>query len=190
MHTSDSPDLSHKVVVGEGGGWHEASRYQIWTRAFDVAQPELTMVEIRPEGLIAIPGRSRLFHVAPAGIPHHIKHLYGFYRISESDTMFIRIENDASIAYTLIVGMHSPDYKNDAYAWFCPNCGAELQRVNFQTKRYGMTAFWDAATERARAFNADVAARTCKACGHVHPLAYGFEESGDTAEEAAARADW
>lgn len=189
--TSDDPDLAHRIAMGNGGsGWNEASRYQIWTRSYPLGAPELTMLELRPAGLIAIPGRARLFHVVPAGVPYRVKHLFGFYRISESDTMFLRVENADSVAYTMIVGTHAPEYTADVYAWFCPDCGAELRKVPFETRRFGTARYWSGATARAREFNADLAARRCANCGGVHPVSYGFDETQDTPDEAAARAAW
>jgi len=187
---NDDAVISHRLAMGQGDGWHDASRYQIWTKSFDAALPDPAFFERRPEGLIAIPSRPRLFHVAPAEIPYRIKHLFGFYRISGSDTIFIRVQNESSISLTLIVGTHAQTFGTDFYAWFCPQCGRELARVPFQTKRFGMAAYWSEAAARVREFNSSDARRIWPSCTAEHPIAYGFEPDADTPEERAAREAW
>ena len=139
MHTSDAPDLTHKVVVGEGGGWHEASRYQIWSRAFDARAPDLDdgrdqagRAHRDPRTRAALSRRSRRVFRTTSSTST------GFTGSPRATRCSSASRTQGAIAYTLIVGMHAPAYKNDAYAWFCPNCGAELAAGEFpdQTLRH------------------------------------------------------
>ena len=152
--------------------------------------PERTLFEYWPAGVVAIPNRPRLFHVVPAGIPFHVEHLFGFWRASQSDTVFMRIQQAQVTAYTLIVGTTAESYETDDYVWYCQVCGRELHRVHFNTRRFGTPAFWSGATERAREFNAGAQLRTCQGCGAIHPVAYGFDEAEDQPAEATARQEW
>jgi hypothetical protein len=176
------------IYVGEGGGeWQEASRYHIWTRKYEAAQPALSILERHPQGVARVPEAERVMHRTAAGTPYHIEHLFGFWHTTANDTVFLRAEMEPNVLYTLIVA--TTKIGIETIAWYCPRCGNALQSSDFQGRRYGLRAFWKHTTDAARAFNAS-GARTCGGCGHVHPPAYGFYDTLDTPEEREGRAQW
>jgi len=181
---------AYDIYLGEGdGSWQEASRYQIWTRKAALADPALSVLERRDGKVLRVPERSRVMHRIPGGVPHHIEHLFGFWRTTAADTVFIRAEMDDEVYYTLIVATTGRDVGTETVAWYCPKCGAELQSAAFPAARFGLRAFWNHALEQARAFNA-AAARTCAGCGTTHPHAYGFDAQVDRDDEREGRALW
>lgn len=180
---------AYDIYLGEGDeGWQEASRYQVWSRLDGLAEPPLSILERRDGNVLRVPERSRVMHRVPGGVPYHIEHLFGFWRTTGADTIFIRAETDENVYYTLIVATTGPDVGTDTVAWYCPKCQAELQADAFETARFGLRAFWTHAHELAQRFNEQ--GRTCPSCGHVHPFAYGFDVQHDADEERAGRAAW
>jgi len=180
---------AYDIYLGEGdGSWQEASRYQIWTRKDALSVPALSVLERRDGNVLRVPERSRVMHRIPGGVPYHIEHLFGFWRTTGADSIFIRAEMDESVYYTLIVATSGPDVGTDTIAWYCPKCQAELESEAFDSARFGLAAFWSHAGDAARAFNASK--RTCPACGQAHPYAYGFDGAADGDDERAGRAAW
>jgi hypothetical protein len=170
---------AYDIYLGEGdGSWQEASRYQVWTRKDALTAPALSVLERRDGNVLRVPDRSRVMHRIPGGTPYHIEHLFGFWRTTGADTIFIRAEADDSVYYTLIVATSGEDVGTDTVSWYCPKCQAELESHTHDSARYGLPAFWTRAGELARAFNESK--RTCAACGHAHPPAYGFGAAQDT----------
>jgi len=183
--------FAHDIYLGEGdGSWQEASRYQIWTNRYPLTEPKLSVVERRDGSVLRVPDRVRVMHRIPAGTPYHIEHLFGFWRTTGSDTLFVRAEVEDHAYYTLVVGTHSAGFGAETIAWCCPRCAAELRAATFDLKRYGLPAFWEFALAQAREFNASTEARTCAACGNVHPYAYGWDPQADAPVESEGRALW
>lgn len=180
---------AYDIYLGEGdGSWQEASRYQVWTRKDAPTLPPLSVLERRDGVVLRVPERSRVMHRIPGGVPYHIEHLFGFWRTTAADTIFIRAEMDDGVYYTLIVATTGAGVGSETVAWYCPKCQAELESDTFPSARYGLRAFWSHALALARAFNA--AKRTCPGCGHTHPFAYGFDAGQDGEGEREARAAW
>jgi len=80
----------------------------------------------------------------PAGVPHRI--------VPASESIIYR--------YKL------PETELEGLAWYCESCGTELYREVFELSA---ELPQEAYPRIVRAFNADVARRTCKSCGAVHP---------------------
>jgi hypothetical protein len=180
----------YDIYLGEGDGdWQEASRYHVWTKRYPVTAAPLSVIERRDGKVLRAPDITRVMHRIPAGTPYHIEHLFGFWRTTGSDTLFIRAEVESEVYYTLVVGTHSEAFGIETIGWFCPGCNAELRTATFDLARFGLERFWTFALEQARAFNAS-AERTCSGCGNVHSYAYGWEPSADVPPEAEARAQW
>jgi hypothetical protein len=180
----------HDIYLGEGdGNWQEASRYQVWTKRYPTTNAPLSVIERRDGKVLRSPDILRVMHRIPSGTPYHIEHLFGFWRTTGSDTLFIRAEVENDVNYTIVVGTHDADFGIETIAWFCPRCNAELRTATFDLARFGLDRFWTFALEQARAFN-DSTERTCSGCGNIHPLAYGFQQSADLPLEVEARAQW
>ncbi len=128
-------------------------------------------------------------HTVTAGTPYRIAHLFGAWRISDADLVYLRIAEEDTVYHTLLTAM-CRDVREDQLLWICAGCGHELVRESYDARRGGLTGFWPFLLERARHFNASSRERTCSACGKEHPLAYGFDPALDSPEEAAARLAW
>jgi hypothetical protein len=183
---------AYDIYLGEGdGSWQEASNYHIWTRKDAAGDTSLSVLERREGQVLRVPERSRVMHRIPGGTPYHIEHLFGFWRTTAADTIFIRAEMDDGVYYTLVVattGKTTGKLGTETVAWYCPKCNAELTSDAFAAGRLGLRAFWDHALEQTRAFNAN--ARACADCGNVHPYGYGFDGQLDDEHEREGRAAW
>lgn len=119
---------------------------------FLVCQHDSVLVVMSGEGRVQFKDASVLWHsyvpgdflYVPAGTPHRI------------------VPATESIQYRYKL----PESELEAVAWYCEGCGAALHRDT-----------WELAEEKAqaaylracRAFSEDLARRTCKSCGTVHP---------------------
>ena len=169
------PLMGFDIPFGaDSEAWTIANQYGVWTQRFSAADPVLHVVE-RVDGAINdAPAAPQALRLIPAGMQHHIAHLFDFWRASDADTLYFRSEQGADVRYALVVSIGAVNYKHEQMLWTCPSCQSELSRFSFEAKRYGLPAFWEFAVERSREFNADDAVRTCKACGTVHPQALGW----------------
>jgi hypothetical protein len=188
----NEPVLNYDFALEDAaaaGGWQEANRYTVWVgrQAPDAQQYEV--LERREQGILRLPLRSRLMHLIPAGTPYRVAHLFGPWRASDADTIYLRFVQDDQVYHTLLTAM-SRLVKTDRLLFLCPACGAEMGSQDFDTARHGLNAFWPFLLEEARRFNDDEARRLCAACSHHHPTCYGFDAEADTAAEAAARTAW
>jgi 3-hydroxyanthranilate 3,4-dioxygenase len=64
----------------------------------------------------------------------------------------------------LVIERQRPEGLIDGFEWYCPNCGHLVHRVEVQLKSIVKDL-----PPLFEAFYADLAARTCGACGTVHP---------------------
>src|SRR5580704_5454392 len=105
---------AYDIYLGEGdGSSQEASRYQVWTRKDALTAPALSVLERRDGSVLRVPERSRVMHRIPGGVPYHIEHLFGFWRTTAADTIFIRAEAEDGVYYTLIVATNGEDVGTD-----------------------------------------------------------------------------
>lgn len=184
------PVLSYDVPLGGTGQWTHTGGYSLWSITQHDAREPWQFWEGHGDRLIPLPAAPYVLHNVPAHTPHRLAHAFGFWRISDCDTAFLKNAAGTGVNYTLMLTTGAPHYLTDRIAWYCTGCGATLREAGFESKRFGQDAFWAWALGEVRALNADAAARTCAGCGAVHGPAYGLATAADTAEEARARASW
>lgn len=187
---SGGPELSFVRMMTEPfGRWERKGDYAIWTGSRRSDEAKYTLLELHDGGVVPIvkPGASPLLHRIPAGVPHHVAHLYGFWHAADVDAVWLRAKQGEVEYYSLMLGGAAGRPATDSCLWICPKCAALLVRHEFDTARNGFDAFLGFALEKVRAFNRDAAQRTCRNCGAVHPPAHGFYPDEDTGEERAAR---
>jgi hypothetical protein len=131
-----------------------------------------------------------MLHVIPAGRPHRLAHLFGFWRVSDGDTFVLLAQEEGLTRYGFVASTSAPSYARERLRFSCPNCRRLLKALAFDARRLGFERYWDEALAEARAFSADLAVRRCPQCGAVHPVAYGLDAERDTANERAARMAW
>ena len=189
---TNEPTICYEFALDETasrGGWHQANNYNLWVGRQAPQDPVYRLLERRAAGIVHLSLRPRAMHTVAAGIPYRIEHLFGAWRVSDADMIYLRVAEEDCVYHTLLTAM-CRDVTEDFLLWFCPACGHELARERFDTRRGGLVGFWPFLLDRARAFNEAADRRTCAACGHVHPLAYGFDPAADTGGEGAARLAW
>ena len=194
MNKSSEPITSYRIpLVGPEAptrAWQEASRNQIWSARQTADAALMSVVEVLPEGGVRIPDRERVFHIVPAGRPFRVEHAFGFWRTCGADVMYVKSVYEAGTAYMMVISTAAEAYVSDTLAWACLTCGKELRSLDVPTRRLRLRGLLERSLTAVREFNADLQARTCPACGAIHPLAYGFEPAEDNDEERAARASW
>lgn len=186
----NKPVLSYDTPMGGSGTWAHTGGYSIWSLTHGDASKPLDLWERHNGAPMALPRSPYVLHNVAAGMPHRLDHTFGLWRISDIDTIFLKNEDGGKINYTFMLATGSPLYRSDHVAWYCNACQTELKNATFETKRFGIDAFWDWALKEVRAFNGDAKARTCPACGAIHGPAYGLSAAGDTPQEKDARTSW
>jgi len=189
---STEPTICYEFALDETaaeGGWHQANNYNLWVGRQSPTDPAYRMLEKRDHGIVHLPLRPRMMHTVTAGTPYRIAHLFGAWRVSDADTVYLRIA-EADTLYHTLFSARCREVREDLLLWICPKCGHELVRERFDARRGGLAGFWPFLLERARRFNAAPEQRRCPSCANEHPIAYGFEPAADKPDEAAARGAW
>jgi hypothetical protein len=188
--TLDAPVLSFvRSMTETGGRWELRGEYAIWCGRRDSGTGPWLLHEKRDNGVLALPRDSPrpLLHRIAAGTAFEVAHLFGFWIITDVDTVWVDAVGGDGQCSALIVGGSKDKPGEASCAWVCPKCGALFAVSSFAIPRQRFERFIDYAQDRVRAFNADAARRTCPQCGNVHPISYGFDERLDTADERLAR---
>jgi hypothetical protein len=150
----------------ERGRWGRTVDYFVWTDLRPREAPPLTIWELFPEGAVRIPDNDTVMHIVRGGTPHHIEHLFGYWRVCDADVVSIRNVQPDGV------------------------CANLLARFDAKTGPKGWDRFWDEERRHIAEFNADPKLRTCGRCGFLHPLAYRFDAQADSPDERAAREAW
>jgi hypothetical protein len=183
------PVLGFDFPLDGPNGWHEANRYLLYTGHFPLEAPPVALQEWLGSGSETVPIRNRQLSMVPAGTPHRLTHLAGFWRTSDADLIVLRALLPEALYLSLYVSS-GPTHHYDRICWYCNECGTQLAPWEYNVERYGALPFWNKVLDPIRAFNADPAARTCPQCAAVHPIAYGFAAEADNEEERLARTIW
>jgi 3-hydroxyanthranilate 3,4-dioxygenase len=102
---------------------------------------EILFAERDPARMPLVPGDTVYI---PAGVPSRL--------IPHGETLQIRLKAEPPV--------------REAVAWYCGGCGALVHSVELAAGVV-QDGYWSA----AQSFNADVATRSCGACGDIHPPA-------------------
>jgi hypothetical protein len=184
-----SPILGYDFPLDAPNGWNQANRYLLYTGHFALDAAPIALQERLDTGTATLPLRDRALSLVPAGTPHRLTHLSGFWRTSEADLLVLRAVLPEAVYLSLYVSS-GPLHRTDRLFWYCEGCGAELAPWEHDVRRYGAMSFWEKLLAPVRAFNASEEQRTCRKCAFVHPMAYGFDAEKDTEEERVARTAW
>ena len=183
-------DIALKHLDSPYGGWHESADYFCWSGRFAVTDKPLTVWEKVEGGVIKLPDKPVLMHIIPAGRPHHIEHLFGYWHSCDADKFFIRKVDGEQVYYVLVVGGTKALHRRDTIAWCCPQCGTEIDHHVVEGGAPKWNEFLVRQLDLVRRFNENESLRRCSSCGHVHPLCYGLRPEDDWALEREMRAIW
>lgn len=178
-------------LPGNYGTWQETPDYYCWSGSFARTDKPLTIWEIVEGGVVKIPQKPAMLHIIPAGRPHHIDHLFGYWHTCNADKFIVRKEQQDSVHYMIVLGGAKRDYSYDVVAWYCASCGTELgggERVEAGARN--RPKFLDEQIRLVRRFNDDESLRHCTKCGAIHPRAYGLLPEVDTPLERDLRTVW
>jgi hypothetical protein len=183
------PILGYDFPLDAPNGWNAANRYLLYTGHFALDAPPIALQERLDTRIATLPLRKRSLSLVPAGTPHRLTHLSGFWRTSDADLLVLRAVLPEAVYISLYVSS-GPQHHTDRVVWYCDKCGDELAPWTYDVRRYGAQSFWKKLLEPVRAFNASVEQRTCSKCQAVHQMAYGFDAEDDTEEERVVRGTW
>ena len=184
------PVLNYEFGLQEAAtkrGWQSANNYCMWVGLRGTDEPAHQLLVRPADKVLFAPLKSRQMNMIPAGCAFRVAHLFAPWRLSDADTVYLRVVEPEGI-YTALLTAKSQSVSQDHLLWICPFCGTEIARETFDTRKNGLIAFWPFQLERVRAAN--VRPMTCPLCDKPHPSAYGLEHADDTPQEAAARAEW
>lgn len=141
------------------------SRNRLAQPFFLVSEEDQVLIQMAGEGAIEFkeidPPRMRLGPgdtvYIPAGVPSRL--------VPDGENLQVRLKAEPAV--------------REAVAWYCAGCGGLVHSEELAAG-IAQDEYWRA----VQAFNGDVALRTCKACGSVHPPA----PLGDIAWPAVAAA--
>ena len=186
------PVLDDGAPMGDAdpnGQWKKAGQNYVWSRFVPYGGPELELFERFDEAIVRVPVADRALHVISTGRPYRLSHVYGFWRSTGADTLFVRSPAPGGAAYMLLTGTSYDTYTQDRVFWACPHCARELANVTIP-KSAGLGGLLVQTAKAVKAFNAEPGIRTCPGCGTIHPPAYAAEPAADDDVESSARLAW
>jgi len=186
------PVLDDEVPMGDAdpnGLWKKAGQNYVWSRFVPDGGPELELFERFDEGVVRVPVVDRALHVISTGRPYRLSHVYGFWRATGADTLYVRSPAPGGAAYMLLTGTSYDTYTEDRVFWTCPRCARELSSVTIP-KSAGLNGLLVQTARAVKTFNAEPVTRTCPGCGTVHPPAYATQPAADDDLEASGRLSW
>ena len=183
-------DIPIQPVDGDFGTWKATEDYIVWSASWPTDALNLSVLELYENGVVRIPDQENTMHTIRAGTPHHIEHLFGYWRLCDADTLYFRTIQDAKVYYLLIIGGKPGAYNSDTLLWVCPKCAMTFNEHRFETGKSGWRQFWETQLNCVRDFNSDLSLRKCPKCEFEHPLSYGFYPQEDNKIEAEARNNW
>jgi hypothetical protein len=186
------PILDDEVPLAEAdprGQWTRAGQNYVWSRFVPAGGITIELFERIGEVVVRVPVVDRALHVIPTGRPYRLEHVYGFWRTTGADTVYLRTPAPGGNAYMLITGTSYDTYTEDRIFWTCGKCGHELKSATIP-KSSGLGGLLKQTAAAVRDFNADPHTRTCPECQTVHPPAYAMDVTADGELEASARREW
>ena len=74
------------------GELHEVGQYWIWAQRRPAGAPRLLLLERRPEGIVPYDRAGYFLHVVPAGTPHHVNEVFGYWLTTDADRVWLQLE--------------------------------------------------------------------------------------------------
>ena len=173
--------------------WRMMGDYAIWSGHRSNQESPHVLHELIGKKVLRVPASTSraILHPVKGGVWFEIRHLFGFWMMSDVDTLWLDAPGADAHYYTLCVGGAESRPGEVSFGWVCPNCG-ELFNVRSYKAAGGLfESCLDDSQSLVEEFNASQAARTCPSCRTLHPESYGFFPDRDSgpAQQMRARCD-
>ena len=128
-----------------------------------------TALEIGPNGMSGGTNHPLNIKVTPAGVPHRVRHNFGYWHINDKDELYLPIpgRSDDEMGFYVVVMGTPKGRETDAFAWYCEECGTLLYDHVIETGATGLAGFWKGERHAVNQYNTNLHLRTCPECAHV-----------------------
>ena len=178
-----------RSMVDGTDGWRMVGDYAIWSgNRPNEASPHL-LLELIGARVLPVPVASAraILHPVKAGTWFEIRHLFGFWMMSDVDTVWLDAPGASARYYALCIGGAGGRPGKLSFGWVCPSCGVLFNTRAFVVAQTRFEACLDEAQAGVERFNSDDELRKCPECKKMHPLTYGLFAAMDSPPSRAAR---
>ncbi len=172
-----------RSMVDGANDWRMMGDYAIWSGHRTNKESPHVLHELIGKKVLRVPGASgrAILHPVKGGVWFEIRHLFGFWMMSDVDTIWLDAPGADAHYYTLCVGGAESRPGKISFAWVCPNCGELFNTRSFAADGGRFESCLEASEALVNEFNSSQSLRTCPACGNIHPESYGFYPDRDSA---------
>ena len=98
-------DIPLQPFDGDFGTWQPTEDYFVWSACRSTDSLSLSVLELYEKGVVRVPDQVNIMHTIRAGIPHHIEHLFGYWRVCDADTLYFRTVQNTKVYYLLLTSI-------------------------------------------------------------------------------------
>lgn len=170
-----------RSMVDGTNDWRMMGDYAIWSGRRSIQETPHVLHELIGRKVLRVPASSgrAILHPIKAGVWFEIRHLFGFWMMSDVDTIWLDAPGEDNHFYTLCVGGAESRPGTISFGWVCPNCGELFNTNSLEAGGGRFVSCLETSEKLVTEFNASSANRTCPSCGNVHPESYGFYPERD-----------
>lgn len=190
-YRADGVLLSYTRSMVDGTNeWRMMGDYAIWSGHRSNQTSPHVLYELIGKKVLRVPASSSraILHPIKAGVWFEVRHLFGFWMMSDVDTIWLDAPGADAHYYTLCVGGAESRPGQISFGWVCPDCGELFNTKSFAADGGRFESCLEASETLVTEFNASQTLRTCPACASVHPESYGFYPDRDSASARQMRA--
>ncbi len=180
-----------RSMVDGTDGWRMVGDYAIWSGNRANENSPYLLHELVGDKVLRVPIATAraILHPVKGGTWFEVRHLFGFWMMSDVDTVWLDAPGVDAHYYTLCVGGADSRPGQISFGWVCPNCGSLFNTTKLQADKGRFESCLEASQQIVEDFNASEVKRTCPGCGNIHPASYGFYPQRDSDLSGARRQD-
>ena len=162
--------------------WRMMGDYAIWSGSRSNLSTPYVLHELVGNRVLRVPASSgrAILHPIKGGVWFEVRHLFGFWMMSDVDTIWLDAPGTDAHYYTLCVGGADSRPGSISFGWVCPDCGELFNTSTHAAAGGRFESCLQTSQSLVESFNQTESTRTCPACRAVHPLTYGFYPAKDT----------